>query len=679
MIVFKRKFFLANNLLLIGLLLFLQNCNSSNEKPLSDHNKLAKEYFQEDALWYIDNIPFFECSDKEMEQVYYYRWKLYKAHIRNVGTDSFIITEFINHVPWDREPYCTINAASMHHIYEGRWLKDDRYMNGYIDYLYQNGGNNRRYSESIADATYGRYLVNADQTFLIKQLDSMKSIYNQWSDHWDSSKDLYYIPAMPDATEYTIASIDASGGKAGFDGGDAFRPTINSYMYANALAIARIAAMKGDDLTYKEFLQKANDLKKNIETNLWNDSLQHFCDRFKQDNEYVKYWNFIRGRELAGMIPWYFNLPADDPKFNTAWKQVTDTNRLIGAFGLRTNEPSYEYYFKQYVFYQGQRGSQWNGPSWPYQTSQVLTGMANFLTDYKQNVITTTDYLKLLRQFTRQHYLTDGKINLVENYDPNIGGPIVYYYWSNHYLHSSFNNLLISGLCGIRPSASDTLIINPLVDSSITYFYLDDVRYHGHKLSVLYDKNGTKYNSGKGITVFIDEKKIGLRKKEDKYYVVIDKPIKTPTSKRAENFALNIARKKYPSPSASVNSVPDSLYQAVDGRVWYFPEITNRWTTQGSTSKSDWFEIDFSNVKEISSIKLYPFADNKTFEIPDDITIEYQIKQDWAPVKIKSIGSKLIGNTSNTISFENKVFAEKIRVTFKHNSSQVAISEIECY
>jgi hypothetical protein len=246
-------------------------------------------------------------------------------------------------------------------------------------------------------------------------------------------------------------------------------------------------------------------------------------------------------------------------------------------------------------------------------------------------------------------------------------------------LHSSFNNLLISGLCGIRPSASDTLIINPLVDSSITYFYLDDVRYHGHKLSVLYDKNGTKYNSGKGITVFIDEKKIVPGKKDDKFYVVIDKPVKTPTSKQAENFALNIAREKYPSPSASVNSVPDSLYQAIDGRVWYFPEITNRWTTQGSTSKNDWFEIGFGMLKEISSIKLYPFTDNKTFEIPDDITIEYQIKQEWAPVKIKSTGLKLIGNTSNTISFENKVFAEKIRVTFKHNSSQVAISEIECY
>ena len=681
MIIVKAKFSfsVASNLIVIGLLLFFQNCNRSNEKPFSDHDKLAKQYFQEDAQWYIDNIPFFECSDKEMEQVYYYRWKLYKAHIRNIDVDSFIITEFINHVPWDREPYCTINAASMHHIYEGRWLKDDRYMNGYINYLFQNGGNNRRYSESIADAAYARYLVNADQTFLIKQLDSMKSIYNQWSDHWDSSKDLYYIPAMPDATEYTIASIDASGGKAGFDGGDAFRPTLNSYMYANALAIARIAAMKGDNVTYKEYSQKANDLKKNIETNLWNDSLQHFCDRFKQDNEYVKYWNFIRGRELAGMIPWYFNLPSDDQKFNAAWKQMTDTNRLIGAFGLRTNEPSYEYYFKQYVFYEGQRGSQWNGPSWPYQTSQAITAMANFLNDYHQNIITTSDYLKILRQFTRQHYLPNGKINLVENYDPNIGGPIVYYYWSNHYLHSSFNNLIISGLCGIRPSASDTLVVNPLVDSSITYFYLDDIRYHGHKLSVLYDKDGTKYNSGKGITLFVDGKKTGLRKKDRKDYVVIDKPIKNLISKQAENFALNIAREKYPSPSASVNSVPDSLYQAIDGRIWYFPEITNRWTTHGSNSKNDWFEMDFGNAKEISSIKLYPFSDNKTFEVPEDIIIECQLKQEWIPVKIKAVGSKLIGNTSNTISFDKKVFAEKLRITFKHSSRQVAFSEIECY
>src|ERR1044072_4523890 len=220
--------------------ILLISCTGKDQYALPDHNKLASEYYQEDAQWYLDNIPFFECSDKQIEQVYYYRWKLYKAHIRNVGDNSYVITEFINHVPWDREPYCTINAASMHHIYEGRWLRDRRYMDGYIDYLYQGGGNNRRYSESVADAAYARYLVDAESAFIVKQLDSMQQMYQEWGDHYDSAKGLYYIPAMPDATEYTIASIDASGGKDGFDDGEAYRPTINSYMYGNAMAISKI-------------------------------------------------------------------------------------------------------------------------------------------------------------------------------------------------------------------------------------------------------------------------------------------------------------------------------------------------------------------------------------------------------------------------------------------------------
>ena len=106
--------------------IFFISCTRNDHYFLPDHNQLAREYYQEDAQWYLDNIPFFECSDKQIEQVYYYRWKLYKAHIRRVGDNSYVITEFINHVPWDREPYCTINAASMHHIYEGRWLRDGR-------------------------------------------------------------------------------------------------------------------------------------------------------------------------------------------------------------------------------------------------------------------------------------------------------------------------------------------------------------------------------------------------------------------------------------------------------------------------------------------------------------------------------------------------------------------------
>ena len=170
---------------------------------------------------------------------------------------------------------------------------------------------------------------------------------------------------------------------------------------------------------------------------------------------------------------------------------------------------------------------------------------------------------------------------------------------------------------------------------------------------MVYDKDGSKYNIGKGLTVFVDEKKAELIKNNGKYSVVIGAPIVTPPAKQPANFALNIAKKGYPVPSASVNAVPDSLYQAIDGRIWYFPEITNRWSTLGSTSKIDWFALDFGQTREISSIKIYLFADGKIFDIPDSISIEYQNGRQWMPVKIKEQQPvKTIGNTVNTIAFD---------------------------
>ena len=69
-------------------------------------------------------------------------------------------------------------------------------------------------SITMQHARYGK----CDSAFLIKQLDSMPACTMSGAITL-ILLNLYYIPAMPDATEYTIASVDASNG-AGFDGGD---------------------------------------------------------------------------------------------------------------------------------------------------------------------------------------------------------------------------------------------------------------------------------------------------------------------------------------------------------------------------------------------------------------------------------------------------------------------------
>ncbi len=671
---------ILHRLILIIFCASFLNFRYSGKNNILNHNRLSKKYFGADSNWYLANIPFFECSDKRIQEVYYYRWKLYKAHIRDVGEDGYVITEFLDKVSWDKEPYSSLNDATGFHIYEGRWLKNRKYLNGYINYMYRGGGNDRHFSEGIAYASYAYYLVNADSSFIEKQLCVMEHIYNLWLDHYDLKKDLYYIEPLLDATEYTISSIDASGGKDGFRGGDAFRPTINSYMYGNALAISRISKMKGDTTLSRIYLKRAEQIKTNVEKDLWNDSLHHFIDRYKVSNQFVHYWDFIRGRELAGYVPWCYDLPDDNAKYNSAWTNLMDTTKFLGKYGLRTDEPSYQYYMKQYRYAGTHPECQWNGPSWPFQETQVLEGMANLLINYDQNIISTSNYLKVLRLYTQQHYLSNGKLNLQEDYNPDTGKPIVGLHRSSHYNHSSYNDLIITGLCGIRPSKGNTLIINPLIDSTIKYFCLDDVLYHGHTLSVVYDSNGKKYKLGKGLTVYVDGKKASLKKISGKYEVNIGSPI---VLKPVDNIdlALNIWRHGFPKPSASVNNEPDSLYAAIDGRIWYFPEIKNRWSTYGSKSKSDWYALDFGKAKKISRVKIYFFDDNKIYGVPENYLIEYRSGGCWKKVNEKSrVPVMPEGNSVNVVNFDT-VTATGIKFFFQNKSKKmaIAVAEIKVY
>ncbi len=74
------------------------------------------------------------------------------------------------------------------------------------------------------------------------------------------------------------------------------------------------------------------------------------------------------------------------------------------------------------------------------------------------------------------------------------------------YNHSTFCDLVISGLIGLRPRSDDTVEVNPLVPPSWDYFCLDQIPYHGLNLTILFDKTGSHYGKGKGLRVFADGK-----------------------------------------------------------------------------------------------------------------------------------------------------------------------------
>lgn len=626
-------------------------------KRALDTDALANQYFGNDAPWYKDRIPYFTCSDSSIQDVFYYRWKIFRAHQRDLGERGYVSTEFLDDVGWQLEPWATLNDATGFHLGEGRWLRDRRFADDYIRHMY-NGGNDRHFTDYMSDSVWGRYLVDGDQDAMTTHLDAMIDLYNQWDDAFDTDKGLYWREPLADATEYTISSIDASCGEDGFGGGYAFRPSINSYMWANARAVSKISELVGQNDVAADFEQRAATLKERFQADIWNTTLEHFIDRHQRDTECVKYWEPIRGRELVGLVPWMFSMPDNNSTYNAAWSHLLDTDKLRGSNGMRTNEPSYEYYMRQYRYDEptGLRECQWNGPVWPYQTTQVLLAMANLLDTYDQDIVSKTDYIDELRRYTDLHSF-NGVLNLEEDYEPDKPGPIVGLPRSPHYFHSGYNDLIISGLVGIRPRADNVIEVNPMIPegSDITSFRLQDVPYHGHSVAVQWDA------SGSGLQIEVDGNVVASSKSLARLTADIPSA-PAPTITRRIAKSIQLVREEYPMGSASSGNDTERIHDAIDGRVWFFPELPQGWDSNATDADSEqWYAIDFGNSTEVSSCELAFFVDGEDFALPKDYAIQQFDGSSWTD--IWSGGPELVANGITAIEGD-AVSTSKIRVAF---------------
>jgi hypothetical protein len=586
---------------------------------LLDVDAIVNKYYGNDAAWYRDRIPLFESSDADITDVYYYRWSIFRAHQRDLGAYGYITTEFLDDVGWQTKPWASLNDATGFHLLEGRWCRDRRFKEDYATFMYSKDSNSRQFSESMAAAVWQGYLVDGVKEDVVKRLDDMTRVYEAWADSYDTDKGLYFVEPIRDATEYTISSIDSSGGYDGFFGGDSFRPSINSYQYANALAIANMASLKGGiQNTVDTYTSRATALKQRVQDALWNTTFSHFIDRYQVDNENVTYWDPIRGRELVGMVPWTHNLPDDTTTYASAWSHVLSSDNLAGEAGLRTVEPSFEYYMRQYRYEGTNPECQWNGPVWPFQTTQVLSGLANFLDHYDTGratgVVTTDDYTNLLRQYAQLHRNpSTGILDLEEDYYPDTGLPIVGLKRSHHYFHSGFADLVLSGLVGIRPSADDKLEVAPLASAAqIPWFRAERILYHGREIAVQWDRNGTHYaNNSTGLRVEIDGEVVASSPTLTRLVVDIERKAAPASTRRiAQSVQLN-STTPFPRGTTSLGGAStQATYPAIDGRIWFYdePDAKNGWDSPVGNGSALWFQIDFGKSVSMSGAELAFFA-----------------------------------------------------------------------
>ena len=477
--------------------------------------------------WVEREVPFFDCPDPVLEETWYFRWWVFRKHIKDTGRGR-IITEFLPRVPW-AGPYNSINGANGHHIAEARWLKQDRNLvREYLAFWLRGEGQETSYSSWLADTVYQYALVSGEEALAVDFLPELVSFYESVEASNLTKYGLFWSYDDRDAMELSIS-------------GSGLRPTLNSYMYGNAAAIAAIAEWAGKEDIRELYNRKANCLRDKILKVLW-DEKQKFFKVIPQNkrNDEIKEFRFERfaeGRnvmEEIGYIPWSFSIP--DERHDAAWSYLKREDCFRAPWGITTAQRSSPLYRNT----RSPHECQWNGPVWPFATTQTLNGMIRLLQEREPETVNKEDFYEQLSLYAHSHYrmTEDGKrLNwLDENMDPETGVWLAReilkgwgwpeekggYERGKDYNHSAFCDLVIRGICGVCPQEGKSLIINPLFpEGKWDFFSLEDLPYKGRRITIAYDRDGSRYGRRKGFWVEADGEVLAGRPEPGKLKIAL--------------------------------------------------------------------------------------------------------------------------------------------------------------
>ena len=637
--------------------------------------------------WYKANLPFFECPVAALNTTYYYRWESVTKHLTYGSPNSgYSFTEFIDRPFWSGT-YGAISCPAGHQLYEVRWLRDKRYAQDYGRYWFKTpGAQPRRYSTWLADALWAVHEVHPDDAHIKALLPDLIKNYEGWEkEHFVLEVGLFWQTGHDDGMEININSRQTRDRVRGAPG---YRPTLNSYLWADALAIARIADLAGEKTVAAAFRSKATALKSNLQSKLWDSRRQFFLQRYKQDEtadgytikagsltyETGRFAGNPHGREEIGFVPWQFNLP--DPGYEAAWKFLMKRDYFFADFGPTTVER----HDPQFLI--SKTCCVWSGQSWPYATTQTLKALGNVLQNYRQQVVTRVDYVKLLEVFARTHRKA-GKPYLAEAADPDTGSWEGHdsYNHSEHYFHSGFNDLIITGLVGLKPRPDDVVEVQPLAPEEWEYFALDDLLYHGRRMSILWDRDGKRYGRGKGLHILADGKEIASSEHLERVTVQLAPAADTVTRHPLHvNFAVSNDGGYYPKVTASYVNAKAPPSKVNDGNYWYHLSPPNRWTCEGSRHDSDWCAVDFGTPRPIDAVKLYLLDDGSRISLPGKFELQYWTGNAWATVPEQTRSPlEPTGHRANVVHFP-QVETSKIRAVFTHGpKGRVGLTEFEVW
>jgi hypothetical protein len=121
-----------------------------------------------------------------------------------------------------------------------------------------------------------------------------------------------------------------------------------------------------------------------------------------------------------------------------------------------------------------------------------------------------------------------------------------------------------------------------------------------------------------------------------------------------------------------------AIAEAIDGRLWFFPENPNGWSPESSAKDpTSWYTVNFGRSRTIGSVNLFFFSDGSKYLTPSSYRVQCQIDGNWQDIPRQKHSPELpLANGENSVTFP-AVTTQAIRLTLTNPSPPASVRLIE--
>ena len=698
-------------------------------------------------LYWAENLPYIDVPKKAVQKAIDYRWWLERFNSLDAN-----IPGYDYQYPVTIEGVLGYNNAIIltqpMHLQDTKWLRSPYLAYGQLlsagnssqsSAFLDNPGNrnnwNNHYGQYLAEAGYEAFNVigggaEVAENFAYYFGHDATGQLDHYGNHIEGRDLIAYRNNYMTGNDADTISMHAPGTGTWKAHGE------NAYVWAAADAAAKLYEQLGNTEQAKYYRDLADKIKADVLELMW-------CEECKKFETYAvrptgaqhnaNQPNLVKYTESNNYNYFAVGLVPDDAASVTKYKEA------LKAFSNGKEFPIFPFYTANQVHNQEVSGS--NNFSNINFTVQLRLYESALRTYDKEQTYITDDMLAMMAEWMAWNVYPDaGDVRYPNNNEfHNIDGRTYENYyrsWIYHNILGNYTYLFIEDMAGIQPRSDEKIELSP-IDFSYDHFMVNNARYHGHDLTVVWDKpddGKTWYNEcPEGYSLYIDGTLAFTLK--DLAHVVYDSATKeisfpdgaveivtnnggaaiptamntaiteekvlnmleksgvhgmtnlaegaevtatfTPDKARAASWAEKHRADGSDSTSKAVNETAPDPQAVVDGTTVDMPF----WGNYGSVNERDSLTLKLSSKQTVDMATLYFYNDRQTngYSEPSKFAVEYWDGEAWQAVRQQTRTPSAPRANYNAVYFA-PVETDQFRFTFTNKDKGfTAVTEIQLF